>query len=56
MNIKISRKCLSKILEGGSQKVETPRPPPPPPPNDLLRLDSFIYQSIALNLRIPILK
>jgi hypothetical protein len=50
--IKILRKCLSKILERGSQKVETPLSPPP---NDLLRLDSFIYQSISLNLRIPII-
>jgi hypothetical protein len=49
----ISGKCPSKILEGGSQKVE---PPPDPPPPDLLRLNSFIYQLIALNLRIPIIK
>ena len=26
--LKISRKWLKKILEGGSQKVQTPRPPP----------------------------
>jgi len=50
----ISGKCPSKILEGGSQKVETPPTPPPPP--DLLQLNSFIYQSIALNLRIPTIK
>ena len=31
-----------------------PRPPlDPPPPFDPLKIDSFIYQSIALDVKIP---
>ena len=40
-----------KRLEGGAQKTETPPGGPPPPP--LPRLDPYIYQSIALDARIP---
>jgi len=35
-------KCLSKILEGGSQNVETPLPPPPKRPSQI----GLIYISI----------